>query len=291
MAHQFRQAPLPGREFRLVVLLRQTLRHVQRTQHVEAVEPRRERRRYRGRLCLLFSQALLKRFEDRPADGQRPIAVVCPLDNDPGRPRRTCRAQQMPGHYKHLVIGLQPIPTRLGHPPASQRIRFNRRQALALRILREVYPELEHQSTLVDQHLLEAVKFIHALIKIGSRKVASNPVGDRPRIPRTGGNPDSPFLRQRSPETPHRRTLSLFLRWRGKGASRHVARVHPLVEGVDGVTLPRPIDTANQDDDRKGAIFAQFLLRFEQRRAQLGYLNLERFLVDLVSQHCRFEHH
>jgi hypothetical protein len=290
MTHQFGQAPLPQRKLGLVDLFRQALRHVERTEHVQPVDARRERRRHRRVLVALVGQALLQRIEDRLADGKVAIAVVGTFDDDPRCPGRIRRTQQVAGNLLQLVVGLQAIPTRLGHSPLGQRVGFDRLQPLALRVLGKVDPELEYQRTLIDQHRFEAIELIHALVEIRARKTVGDPFGDRLRIPGTGKDPDPALRRQRPPVAPHRRTRALLGSRRVKRMRRHVARIHPLVEDIDGFALARPVDAADQDDHRKRTILAQLLLRFEQGRAQLGLFRLERFLVDLVSQFCRFKH-
>ena len=117
VAHQFGQAPLPGRKLGLVDLFCQALRHVERTQHVQTVDPGRERRGHRRVLVAFVGQTLLERLEDRLANGQRAITIVGSLDDDPRRPGRIGGTQQVASNLLHLVVGFQAIPTRLGHPP------------------------------------------------------------------------------------------------------------------------------------------------------------------------------
>ena len=290
MTHQRRQPALPFGELRLVSLALQLLRQVERGQHVELVDLRRQWRCHRKILIARVGQALLQRVEHDLANRQRAIAVVGSFDNDPRRPRRIGHAQDVAGGILQLVVGFQAIPARFGHPPRGQRVFLHRLEARALAILREVKPELEDQCAFIDQHRLETVDLVHALIKITFVQLAEDTVADRIRIPRTGKHTGPPFRWQGAPVAPHVRALDLLVARCRKGQRRQIARVHPFVEHVDRFALARAIDAADQDDDRELAVFAQFELSVEQGRAQLGNLLAERFLVDRVPELCRFKH-
>ena len=268
MAHQFRQAPLPGREFGLVVLLRQTLRHVQRTQHIEAVRTGARTVAPPGSLRSLVGQPLLKRFEDCPADGQRPIAIVGSLDDDPGRPRRSCGAQPDARPPQASCRRSSAGPNSPWSPASGSTGWLpDRHEALALPFF-EMDPELGTNAP--------------SLTSISSKRLSSSmrwSKSDRERSPAIDRRPATNTMNRRQfPIRPffgsarQKRHIDGRCRSSCVGAEKvpggHVARIHPLVEGVDGVALARSVDAADQDDDRKGAVFAQFILCFEQRRAQ-----------------------
>ena len=290
VTQQLGQPPLPLGQLRLIGFLVELLRQIKRRQHVEAVDLGRHRRRHRVILVTRVGQAFLQRVEYRLAHGQRPVTVVGPFDDDPRRPRRIGHAQDMAGCLLQLVVGLQTRPAFLGHTPSRARIVLDGLETLLLRRFGKVKPELEHQRAFVDQHGLEAVDLVHALVEITLRQLTTDTLGDRIRVPGTGEDADPSLGWQRAPETPHVRALALLVGRRGKSQRREVTWVHPLVEYVDRLAFARAVDTTDQDDDRKLAVLAQIELGVEQRRTQLRLLVAEGFLVNGVAKFCRFEH-
>ena len=264
MADQFRQTPLPFGELFCVGLVFQLLRQIERGQNVQRVNFRGQRRRHREILVARVRQALLQRIEDHLAHRQRAIAIIGAFNHDPRRPRRVGHAQYVAGGFLQLVVGLQAIPARRGHPPRRQRVVLHRLQALALPILREMKPELEDQGPLIDQHRLEAIDLIHALIKIPLGKRTEDAIADRVGIPRSGKHAGPPLGRQGAPVTPHVGAFTLFVTGRRERERRQIARIHPFVQHVDRFPLAGAIDATDQNDHRKFAVLAQVELRIEQ---------------------------
>ena len=53
---------------------------------------------------------------------------------------------------------------------------------------------------------------------------------------------------------------------------REVTWVHPLIEDVDRFTLAGPVDTADQNDHRKAAVFAQLVEKLGANILEIGFL-------------------
>ena len=289
IADQFRQARLVFGQLAFVILLAQFLRQVEFAEHVPAVDRLDDGRRHRH-LRQRLLQAALHGIENDAADGQRAVGVIGALDDDPRRLGRIGHAQHMTGHFLQLVVGLQPVVTFLGHPPGRARVLFQRLQALLLGVLGQVEPELEYQRAFVDQHRLETVDVVKALIEFSLTHVAGDTVGNRLRVPGTGKDADLALGRQGAPVAPHDRAGGFLVARLGKGQRRDVSRVHPRIQEVDRFPLAAAVDPGNQDDDRKLLFLQDIVLNVEQSGAQLRHLLPEDFLVDLVSQFCRFEH-
>ena len=196
----------------------------------------------------------------------------------------------MTGHFLQLVVGLQPVVTFLGHPPGRARVLFQRLQALLLGVLGQMEPELEYQRAFVDQHRLETVDIVETLVEFVAAHVAGNAISNRLRVPGTGEDTDLALGRQGTPVTPHDRAGGLLVARRRKGQRRDVSRIHPRIQEIDGLSLAAAIDPGNQDDDRKLLFLQDIVLNIEQGGAQFRHLLPKGFLVDLVSQLCRFEH-
>ena len=290
VAHQLRELALPLRQFLLVGLLFQHLREVEFGQHRPLVDRRHQRRRHRHTAALALCEVLADRIAHDVADGQRTIVVVGALDDGPRGMGGIGDAQHVAGNRLQLVVGLEAVPARLGHPPGRTRVLFHRLQAYLLRILGEVEPELEHQRPLVDEHGLEAVDFVEQLLHLGALHLLLDTIGDRLRIPGAGEDADLPLRRQRPPVAPHEGALALLVGRRREGERRDVARVHPRIEEVDRLALAAAIDAADEDDHRKFVLLEQVVLHVEQFGAQLRHLFLEGLAIDLMPEFRRFKH-
>ena len=103
--------------------------------------------------------------------------------------------------------------------------------------------------------------------------------------------PMLPARRQRAPEPPHRRPLlaprSLGSRERG---GEQVARVHPLVEQVDGLPLAGALDAADDDQRRELLLLREVVLRVEEGGPQPLLLLLPDGRVESVVQLRILEH-
>ncbi len=102
--------------------------------------------------------------------------------------------------------------------------------------------------------------------------------------------PIFPFGGSASPVAPHRRAIALLVRGGVEGAREDVARVHPLVEQVDGLALARPAHPGDQDDHRERAVFFQAVLDIQQVGAQLRHRAIENGLRDPATKFRGLEH-
>ncbi len=102
--------------------------------------------------------------------------------------------------------------------------------------------------------------------------------------------PTSPGAREHPPVAPHRRVAALDAVRLVEGVRLDVARVHPLVEDVEGVPLARGLDAADEDDD--GELFPahDVGLSAEEALAQARDFGVVGLGVDLVAELGGLEH-
>ena len=286
IANQFGEPRLILGQIALVILLGQRLRQIQFAEHIFLVDRMHNRWRHGHLLTRLLLQAALNCVEHDATDRQGTVFIIRPFNNDPRRVRRIGHTQDMPRHFLQLAVGFQAIVAFLGHPPGGMRIFLQRFQPLLLTILGKMEPEFEDQRTFIDQHGLETIDVIQALVHFGAAHISGNPVGNRLRIPGSGKNSDLPLRRQGAPISPHIRTRTLLITGRRKSQRRNMPRIHPGVKQIDRFALAATVDPTNQDNDRELLFLQHLVLRIKQGGAQLRHLFLESFLVNLVAKLC-----
>ena len=196
----------------------------------------------------------------------------------------------MAGNVLKLVVGLQPVVARLGHPPGGTGILGEGLESLLLAVLGQVKPEFEDQRALIHQHRLKAVDIVENLVEVGPPQGPGDAIGDGLGVPGTGENAYLTLRRKRPPIAPHEGTLALFVTGCRESECRDVARIHPGIEQIDRFALAAAVYTAHQDDDRKFLLLQHVVLDVEERRPQPGHFLPESFPIDFVAQLCRFEH-
>src|SRR5690606_26801202 len=124
---------------------------------------------------------------------------------------------------------------------------------LALASLRQVEPVLEEQRVFTGEQAFETLDVGNALCQFALPDLAPGMAGVEPGIP--VGEPDAEHSprRQGAPAAPQGPSLFFFVAGFSEGARLDVARVHPLVEQLDGFALAGAVETNDQDDDRKVA--------------------------------------
>ena len=229
-------------------------------------------------------------LEDHLAHGEAAVVGVLALDDQPGGVGGARLADHLLVHLLELVVGLEPFPVAVGDPPAGERVLLQALEPLLLLFFGQVQPELDDQRALVDQHGLQLLGPIQALLQVGRLGDAAHPVEDRPGVPGAEEHADLALGRQGPPEAPHHRPVEFLVRGLAHAVALDVARVHPLVEQVDGGPAAGAVQAADEDDDLAPGRLRQFELRLEQGRAQGRHLFLVHGFLDLVPQLRALEH-
>ena len=251
---------------------------------------RRQRRGRRARQQRLPVQPPAQRLEHDAPGGEAAVARVRALDHDPRRVRGAGLAQRALAHLVEPVVQLVVLPVALGDAPARLRVLLQRLQALLLALFREMEPELEHQRALVGEHLLEAHVLFHRLVERGVAGLAVGARENRERIPRAEEDAGLSLGRQVAPEMPHRRMLALFLGRLAQRVGGDVARIHPLLQQVDGLALAGAVHAVDEDEQGEFGAVQQLVLRLKQRLAQPGKLAFVDVLLDRMAKLGGFEH-
>jgi hypothetical protein len=102
-----------------------------------------------------FRKRLANGISDRRRDRDAAIRFVHAFDDSPWRLDRTRAPQGALGGRHELVVHPPVLPLTLRHAPPGQRVLLERSQALFLRALPEVHPELQDQRAVVGQVALE----------------------------------------------------------------------------------------------------------------------------------------
>ena len=166
IARQLEQAGLPARQLTLVLALLQLQRQVQLGQHIAAVGVHAHHRGHRRVRRLRGGQAGADRVQHHLAHRQVAVAVVAAVQHHPRCLRRVGHAQHVARSILQLVKGLEAVPVPLRHAPGGARVARQRLQALTLRVLGQVEPELQHQCAFVGQHGLEAVDLVGTRVQL-----------------------------------------------------------------------------------------------------------------------------
>ncbi|MNE54421.1 hypothetical protein D3C80_1491970 [compost metagenome] len=151
-------------------------------------------------------------------------------------------------------------------------------------------PELEDQRTFIAEHLFQALGAIDRLVQPRILELAMDPPLQHLAVPVAEENPHAPLGREHPPVPPGRWPRQLFIGLLIERADLDQARVHPLVEHLDRLTLAGTFDAIDQNDHRKAALLLQFELRFEQRFAQGRDFGVVGFFVDGVIDFGGFKH-
>ena len=128
----------------------------------------------------------------------------------------------------------------------------------------QVHPELEDQRPVIGKGILEGHDAVQVIVESGLVILVIHAPQYRLRIPGTQEQADVTFWRQITPESPVFRPVALFIRRIVVGPGDQPARIHPLIEDINGVALAGSINTGKQDDDRKTAVYPEICLRLEQ---------------------------
>ena len=278
-------------QLRLVVVLLELLTKVQPGQNIDAVDAgsggRRLHHHGSGREVV---QAGPEALQQDLAHRELLVAGVRGFHDNPGRIGGAREPQGALRHLPEFVVELEVLPVPLGHPPAGLRILLQLQQPLLLRPLGKVHPELDDESPLVDQHLLEAPHPVHVLVQTLGSQVSLDPLQNGPGVPAPVEDAHLPLRRKEPPVTPHVRPLQFLVGGVVQAVHLDVPRIHPLVEGAHHGALARPVHTRNEDDHRELPGGEKVVLGIQQGLAQGGHLLLPDVLVDAMAQLGRFEH-
>ena len=243
---------------------------------------------------LLRAAALPKRLADGLEDGRRnrqaSISFVDPFDDRPRRLHRAGPLQSALGGRDELVVHPPVLPLPLGHAPARQRILLELAQMLLLSVLPQVHPELEDQRTVVGERPLEAADAIELLVELRAAVAAIDTIEKRTRVPRAEEQAEAALPGEVAPVAPVLGTLALFIGRLAICACDDPARIHPLVQQIDGFSFACTVDSLEDDDDREPCV-RQLPLRFEQLYPQRGNPRLVVLFGDRSSKFRRFEHY
>ena len=217
------------------------------------------------------------------ADGARDDKTAVPLVGSVHqRPRRLARIRQPHSRglgLDQLVVRPRLAPLLGGDPPARQGVTFQRLEPRPLRVALEVHHELQDQRAVVGEQLLEARDSLQLAPELRGRGHAMSTPVDRRGVPRVHEDANLALRRQVAPEAPVFRTLALLVGGLPIGVRVQPARVHPLVQQVDGLALAGAVDAGKQHDDGKGGL-SKPLLDGQQLFAQQQGLRL----VGLLAQ-------
>ena len=223
--------------------------------------------------------------------GQIAVGWVGTFNHHPRRLADAGFTQRLIADLHKLFVVLEVVPFLRCHAPSGFGVGGQRLQARFGRRLGQVKPQLDEHHTFGHQHafkladaLQPSCKTVLLVLTVYAR---FNWVG----IPRTKQNTDVAFGRQHLPKAVQLGVLQcLAAGQRAKSLGADVARIHPLVENVDRLTLARTIHTVDQNDHRRFGLLQQTVLRVQQRFAQFGGLLFEGFFVDAMPNFCRLKH-
>ena len=294
MSREHCQLPLPPLELLLVLGLRELLGEVefaeQRAARVNlrgVTRARRSRPRHLGR-----GNARLQRTQQFLGYEELAIPAVHALDHEPRRQRG---GRVTDGPLRDLaepVVLLEVVLIDAGHPPAGVRVLLEFLDALALRALGEMEPELQDERPFLGQHALEADDLVDALVQRGPTHLAlgERRIEDGLGVPGTEEDADPPLGRERAPEAPHARPLEFLVGWMAHPVDLDVSRVEPRGEGVHRLAPAAAFHAADEQQHRKGLLVLQGKLRIEQFGAQHWHARVVRILVYGMTQLGILEH-
>src|SRR6185312_10413199 len=221
---------------------------------------------------------------------ERAVFMVASLDHLPRRLARARLPQRILGNVHELVVMLEALPVSRPDAPRGRLVPGEVLQALLLRLLRKVEPELHEERALGDQHPLEVPDALEAPRELAAFLVAHHALQDRIGVPGAEKDADVSLRRKLPPEAPHFGPLALELGRRPERARADMARVHPFVEEVHGLALAGAIHPVYEDHDGEVALVEEPVLEPEEALAQLRLLALELGFRELVADLGGFEH-
>ncbi|MNX95577.1 hypothetical protein D3C86_1278560 [compost metagenome] len=235
-------------------------------------------------------QCALQARQQNPPHGQTAIMGIRPGDHMPGCIDATGTAQHPLAILHEPVIGFRLLPVQRADAPAVQRVVGQRLEPCLHLLLGKVKPELEDQRTFIAEHLFQALGGIDRLVQSRILELAMDPPLQHLAVPVAEENPHAPLGREHPPVPPGRWPRQFFVGLLIERADLDQARVHPLVEHLDRLTLAGTFDAIDQNDHREAALLLQFELRFEQRFAQGRDFGVVGFFVDGVIDFGGFKH-
>jgi len=153
-----------------------------------------------------------------------------------------------------------------------------------------VKPEFEDQRTFITEHFFQALGTGDGLIETrvlylpmyAALQHLAVPVAEKDTHAALGG--------QLPPVPPGRRAGQFLIGLLIEGTDFDQARVHPLIEQLDGLAFASTFDAINQDDHREALLLLQLVLHFQQRFTQGRHFGVVGVFVDGVTNFCGFEH-
>ena len=235
-------------------------------------------------------KALTQSIEDRLADCQITVARIGAFNDCPGRLGCTGLTQHALGNLTELVVHLVVLPIGRGNTPAGFGILFQLFQTFFLPVPGEVQPEFQDQGSFVAEHLFKADNPLQLLIKFGILDLPIHVIDQRAGIPCTDEDADCALGRQNPPVSVHTWAFKLLIGQIPQGVGLYVARIHPLVEDVDGLTFAGTVHPGHQNNYRELLCLQQIELSIQQRFTKPGDLPLPFCLTDLVANLRGFKH-
>ncbi len=230
------------------------------------------------------------RIADRFAHRQAAVPCVRAFDDHPRRVGPVRLANRLLRRRDELRVHPPVLPRQRSTRHRLQRILLEVGEALLLRGLAEVHPELEDQRAVGGERLLELDDAVQALVEFGLRQPAVDAVEHGPRVPAAQKQADAPARRERPPEAPVLGPLELLVGRLAERLRDDPPRVHPRVQQVDGLALAGAVHAREHDDDGERRRRAQLALHLEQLAEEHRLTRLELFLRYRAPEFCRFEH-
>ena len=185
----------------------------------------------------------------------------------------------MQGRAFQAVVDPMVPPIVLRHPPRRVLVRLETFEPVALPVLVQIQPDLEHQCVVVRQGFLKMANTLQIPVQGLQVFFAPRLLGQRLRVPGAGVNADLPLRRQAAPKPPQKRPPPLLLGRLLKRKGLHPARIEPATQGVQHLPASRP-GHARHDEQYLERLLLQLDLQSDQLLPQLGDARLVNLLRD-----------
>jgi hypothetical protein len=198
--------------------------------------------------------------------------------------------REIPVHRRgDALVRLVDPPVGVLDVPVAVRVLLGLLESFSERLPGQSQPVFQDERSVVDEHLLEAPRVIHAPLEGGVADFVAQQradVGDRPGAE---GDADPARRRQCVPEAPHAGALPLLLGGVLEDAHPDVAGIEPLQEPVGDPAHPPAVVPGDDDQDRKAGV-AQLELGVEEVHPELRHPCGEFLLADRLLAHLQHRH-
>ena len=212
-----------------------------------------------------------------------------PLDDGPWSVARAGSPDQLFGRLHEVVVAAPVRPVLLRHAPRLIRIRLQSLEARLLLISPQVHPELHDDGPVVGPHALHHEDVVELPVEVRRGRTPFHPVHERLVVPGRQVQTDLASGRQVAPEAPLRGHLALDFGRRAVGVGSDAPRIHPAVQKVGRLPLPRAVHARKYDQERRVGS-GKLELGLEQQPSQVGLSRLKKLVGDLLAEFGGFEH-